>query len=1034
MFRFAKGVLVAAIVVLPTLAHAQSLTGTVRDASGAVLPGVTVEAASPVLIEKVRSATTDGAGQYRIPDLTPGTYTMTFTLAGFSVVRREGVELSGAGIFTINADLRVGGVQETITVVGETPVVDVQTSTKRQAVLDDSVIRALPASRGYGNLLATLPAIQTTGANNVGGNPNMSFFTAMGGRSNEGTVQIDGMNVGSAFNGGGVAGFGYDMVTASEVQITITGGLGEVDRGGPAFNMIPRTGGNNFSGTAFASYAGEWSQGDNLDDELKAFGIPNLPANIKSWDANYAIGGPIVRDRLWFFSNLRTFGNYTERAGLGWNANAGNPAVWDYKSDLTKSVRDANSKKTAAIRLTGQLTPRNKLGMYFDYQKQCTGSSYNADGEQCRQRGDDWTALGSLGGFGSSSPEAANVWDDREKIAQANWSSPVTSRLLLEAGVSSFNSRWGGQKPAGALTNMIPVTEFSTAINPNTNQPYVPLGGFVYHGFASATTNDQQHNVWRASGSYVTGSHNLKVGYAAAYQVIHFGQWSGDNNLSYSFFGGSPFQLEERMTPFLQSNRTVYHAIYAQDQWTLKRLTLQAGLRYERAYSFGPGDGENAVLPNRFNPTGVEFPRSTGVTGQNDISPRFGLAYDVFGNGKTSLKANLSHYLQSASNDGIYTSSNPAFSYQYTTTRTWLDFNGNKTPDCDLNNPAEQIGADLCSAIANTNFGKTFSSTAIDPALLSGWQTRPYDWQFGVSVQQQILPRVSVELAYNRRAWGNFLVTDNRALGPQDFTKTTIIAPTNAKLPDGGGKPVSFWVQTPTNFGAADNYQTFSDNYGKRTDYWHGVDFTINARMANGLTFQGGTNTGRGVRDTCEVLAKLPEIQALPPFGAPTNLIDSCAVTEKWLTTARGLVTYVVPKVDVLVSAVLRSNPNTFPANDPASTGGSLAANYNVPNADIIAAIGRPLPANAQFKAVNLVLPNEMYGPRVNSMDARFAKVLRFRGTRATVGIDLYNLFNANTATAFNQGFTTEDNGASYLRPTAILNPRFARFNITIDY
>jgi hypothetical protein len=272
---------------------------------------------------------------------------MTFTLAGFSVVKREGVELSGAGIFTINADLRVGGVQETITVVAETPVVDVQTSTKRKAVLDDSVIRALPASRGYGNLLATLPAIQTTGANNVGGNPNMSFFTAMGGRSNEGTVQIDGMNVGSAFNGGGVAGFGYDMVTASEVQVTITGGLGEVDRGGPAFNMIPRTGGNNFSGTAFASYAGEWSQGDNLDDELKAFGIPNLPANIKSWDANYAIGGPIVRDRLWFFSNVRTFGNYTERAGPRVERQRGNPAVWDYKSDLTKSVRDANSKKTA---------------------------------------------------------------------------------------------------------------------------------------------------------------------------------------------------------------------------------------------------------------------------------------------------------------------------------------------------------------------------------------------------------------------------------------------------------------------------------------------------------------------------------------------------------------------------------------------------------------------------------------------------------------------------------------------------------------
>ncbi|HEY6508429.1 MAG TPA: carboxypeptidase-like regulatory domain-containing protein, partial [Vicinamibacterales bacterium] len=354
------GLFIIACLVVPTVAEAQSsLAGVVRDASGAVLPGVTVEAASPVLIEKVRTAVTDGGGQYRLTDLFPGSYTLTFSLAGFASVKREGVEVSGSGAtITINADLRVGGLQETVNVTGETPVVDVQSSTRRQTVLDDAVVTALPASRGYGNLLATVPGIQQTGLDS-GANPVMSFFTAHGGRGNEGTVQIDGMNVGSAFNGGGVAGFGYDTANAAEIQVTVVGGLGEVDRGGPAFNMVPKTGGNTFSGTAFYSTAGEWSQGNNLDDELKAFGITEVPGLVKNWDASYSMGGPIVRDRVWFFGQVRTFGNISRLPGMYGNLNAGNPNSWTYQEDRNLEVRNANDKMIGSIRLTAQATPKN---------------------------------------------------------------------------------------------------------------------------------------------------------------------------------------------------------------------------------------------------------------------------------------------------------------------------------------------------------------------------------------------------------------------------------------------------------------------------------------------------------------------------------------------------------------------------------------------------------------------------------------------------------------------------------------------------
>ena len=677
MFQMKRIVLVlSCLAILPASAYAQAtLTGVVKDSSGAVLPGVTVEASSAVLIEKTRSAITDGTGQYRITELPPGSYVVSFALSGFSTVKREGVEVTGAGVIAISVDMRVGAVSETITVTGETPVVDIQTSSKRQVVLSNAVIEVIPVSRGYGNLLATVPGIVGTGLD-VSSNVSTNFFTARGGRGNEGTIQIDGMNVGSAFNGGGVAGFGYPLGEAAEIQVTVAGGLGEVDRGGPQFNMIPKTGGNRFSGTGFLSTAGKWSQGSNLDDTLRSYGIAEVPGLIKNWDTNFALGGPIVKDRLWFFNNVRSYGQHADIPGLYGNKNVGDPTKWTYVKDDSLKSRGANAKMIDAIRLTAQATPKNKLGFYYDYQKNCGGSALAKGGEQCRDRGDNWVALGSIGGFGSVSPESGNVWDDREKIVQTTWQSPATNKLLLEAGLSSFNSRWGGQAPAGAFTGLIPVTE-----NQATALSGVPIGAFTYRGWASAPSNDQQHNVWRASATYVTGAHSLKFGYQAAYQVQHQTQ-NADSMLSYTFSNTQPTTFTLRIAPAAFSNRTRFDAFYAQDQWTHNRLTLQGGLRYERAWSWYP-EGENGVLASsQFMPVPFTFPRTDGVTGYNDIALRGGLAYDVFGNGKTSLKVNGGKYLQPANNEGPFIQGNPGVTFQQTTNRSWTDSNGNRVPDC----------------------------------------------------------------------------------------------------------------------------------------------------------------------------------------------------------------------------------------------------------------------------------------------------------------------------------------------------------------
>ena len=264
----ARSLMLVVLLIVPASAFAQALTGVVRDSSGGVIPGVTVEASSPALIEKVRETVTDNDGQYRIVDLRPGTYTLTFTLPGFTTVKREGIELSGTTTLTIPAEMKVGDLQETITVTGETPVVDIQ-NTVRETTISSAVIQAIPATRAYGSLLNATPGV-TVDTNGLAATPTMTFFSAHGGRTNEGRMTINGMTVAAAFNGGGVSSLTYDTNNVEEVSTLVSGGLGESEIGGPTMNIVPRSGGNNFSGQAFYNTAGKWSTGDNLNDELRA--------------------------------------------------------------------------------------------------------------------------------------------------------------------------------------------------------------------------------------------------------------------------------------------------------------------------------------------------------------------------------------------------------------------------------------------------------------------------------------------------------------------------------------------------------------------------------------------------------------------------------------------------------------------------------------------------------------------------------------------------------------------------------------------
>jgi hypothetical protein len=431
------------------------------------------------------------------------------------------------------------------------------------------------------------------------------------------------------------------------------------------------------------------------------------------------------------------------------------------------------------------------------------------------------------------------------------------------------------------------------------------------------------------------------------------------------------------------------------------------------------------------------------VTGYHDLSPRFGVAYDLFGNGKTALKASAGRYLSAATADGVYSSQSPAGNFVRTVTnRSWTDSNGNYAVDCDLLSTAAQntaaSGGDICGALvgANLNFGNLNPNVAtVDPSILHGFGVRPYNWGFGGSVQHEVHPGVSVEFGYNRRTWGNFFVTYNQLVGPNDYDRWSVIVPNDPDLPNVGSTATFVAITPAAAARGVQDFQTKETNVAgeARTAYWHGFDINGNARLWRSLTVQAGTSTGRGVRNTCALWAARPQFS----IGAQNvaNPVDSCDVTEPWLTTFRGLASYRIPKADVLVSSTIRSTRTV--ASENASNGASLAANYQLPNTVVQQLLGR-LPAGAsaaQTTTVNLLAPSELYPlTRRTEVDMRFAKILRFGGSRLDVGIDVYNLFNSNATTTYLQTFLYSNGGATWLDPTAILGPRLARVNATLTF
>jgi hypothetical protein len=958
---------------------------------------------------------------------------VTFTLPGFSTVRREGIELSGDFVATVNGDLRVGNLEETITVTGESPIVDVQ-SARVQTIVDKDVLTAIPSSRGATGIQSLIPGMSSNGdAGGInGGSGGMAGFIH-GARASDSRTLHDGINTGWAGANSNAAV--SNVAGSQEVVLTTSGGLGEAETAGATLNIIPRDGGNQFSGTFVYSGANGSMQGSNYTDALRAAGLRSPQELIKVWEINPMGGGPIKRDKLWFYATYREVYASNTIPGMFVNRNAGDPTKWLVDFDTAQPGFTDSVTRNGIFRLTWQASPRNKITL-----------SHSEQYDRQNKEG---------GGSATRTTEAQGMrYYTPGHIQSATWTSPYTNRLLFEAAWGDYLSRYANTAPRqdgthnDALISMLEQCSGGCPANGG-------IANLIYRYNLPLQQGFERHQIgtlaqMRASASYIPGSHSLKVGYQGNISHPSQGYFNTTPFIQFRVNNGVPNQLTQTAvypgTVLLQRN-ILMTSFYAQDTYTRAKLTLQGGVRYDSIGTGYPDTGAGGP-DYLLMPTPLFWPAgSTDEIHWKDITPRMAAAYDLFGNGRTAVKVNFGKYLTALTASNSDLDLNPLIRTSLQTNRSWNDRttfpagdprNGNYIPDCDLRST---VANGECGAMDNQNFGKEIFTKTFDPDLIHGWGKRTYNWEMGVSVQQELLPRVGLTVGYFRRWFGNFYTANNRNTVTTDYTPFSVPIPADPRLPGGGGGSLSgLYNVTFEKAPQEDLNSQLSSNFGEMSENWHGVDVSVNARLRNGLTVQGGTSSGRRSMDNCDVRAALPETyswastqavqttRVTTSTGALTN--PWCRVEEKFFTQTsfRGLATYVVPKIDLQVSGTWRNDPGT-----------DLAANYVVSNAIAAQSLGRNLSAcaaptgacNANV-TVNLIQPGTVYADRISNIDMRFAKVFRFSGTRAQFGVDIYNLLNTDVATAYNQAFSPTT--TTWLTPTAILPARYARFNMQIDF
>ena len=655
-----------------------------------------------------------------------------------------------------------------------------------------------------------------------------------------------------------------------------------------------------------------------------------------------------------------------------------------FTPDLTRPGTETQRNVSDDIRLTWQMSARNKLSGYFSIAPRKT---------------EHWTLVSTL------QPDASNLQNlPKNNFETIVFRSTLSSRLLFEAGMGNTTETWTREPVEDSKTSLgYPVTELNTGIS--------------FRAYpANFSSNYTSLRSYRSSLTYVTGSHAFKWGMTLQEGPADTDVWTNKDTFLI-VRGGQPFQVTVRTTPYTTRERLVADlGVYGQDTWTIKRLTINAGLRWD--YLNNKVQAQDAPGGTWIGPR--HYDELTDVPNFKDLSPRLGVAFDVFGNGKTALKATLSRYVQT-STVGYARLLNPINTSVNSATRPWTDANHDGIPQ------VSELGP-----LSNSSFGQVSIATRYAPETYQGFDNRRNNWEVSTTLSHELMSRVSAEVAYYRRAQGHFTTTDNLDVAAGDFTPYCVTAPTDARLPNGGGNQIcGLYDISAAKFGvASNNLVTFVDNFGKQTEVFNGIDVAMNARLRSGVFLTGGFATGNTHFGSCDAFVDNPRTD----YGLTGSTFSFCDYDSGWLSQVKMTGSYTLPWQQIQIGGVLQNLP-----------GQQILAQWNITQAEAAGNLGRPLSGGANTsRVVPLIKPGTMFTPRRTQLDLRVSKTFTVSGARKVqVMADLFNAFNSNAAVGATSNAgeppaaintTYSPTTTTWLRPLNILQARYLKFGAQFTF